>query len=132
MSRLTGINHITLACSDLEVSVAFYTDVLGARLRARWARGAYFDLGSLWLCLDVGVVQPRDDYTHVALDCSDEDFPALAHSISQAAPLWKGNKSEGSSLYFLDPDGHRLEVHAGTIASRLQAYAHRTDITIYD
>jgi hypothetical protein len=29
------------------------------------------------------------------------------------------NLSEGDSLYFLDPDGHKLEAHVGDLKSRL-------------
>ncbi|MBX6279702.1 UNVERIFIED_CONTAM: glutathione transferase, partial [Pseudomonas aeruginosa] len=34
-------------------------------------------------------------------------------------PLWRQDKSEGDSLYFLDPDGHQLEAHVGDLKSRL-------------
>ncbi len=29
------------------------------------------------------------------------------------------NSSEGDSLYILDPDGHKLELHVGDLESRL-------------
>jgi hypothetical protein len=34
-------------------------------------------------------------------------------------PEWKSNRSEGDSFYFLDPDGHQLEAHVGSLESRL-------------
>jgi hypothetical protein len=34
--------------------------------------------------------------------------------------VWKVNRSEGASYYFLDP-GHKLELHVGSLALRLAA-----------
>ena len=48
---ITGINHITLAVRDAEVSFEFYRDVLGFRPLARWPTGAYLLAGDVWLAL---------------------------------------------------------------------------------
>ncbi len=120
---VTGLNHVTLAVRALERSLRFYVEVLGARRRARWARGAYLELGSLWLCLELDPrVAPRADDSHLALSTSAAAFPPLAAAIvASGAALWKENRSEGASLYFLDPDGHKLELHAGDLRTRLEA-----------
>jgi hypothetical protein len=34
---------------------------------------------------------------------------------------FKDNRSEGESFYFLDPDGHQLELHVGDWLSRVEA-----------
>ena len=120
---LGGLNHLTLAVADLGRSFDFYAGTLGCAPRARWARGAYLSCGPLWLCLslDAGAA-PRTDYTHVALDARAGDMDAWRERLAAASvPLWKGNASEGDSIYFLDPDGHRLELHAGNLESRLAA-----------
>ena len=87
--------------------------------------GAYLEAGTLWICLSYDPAargEPNPDYTHLAFDVVDTDFHDLAHRIGQSAVTWKDNRSEGSSLYFLDPDGHRLELHAGSLASRMEHY----------
>lgn len=35
--------------------------------------------------------------------------------------LFKENASPGESLYFLDPDGHKLEIHIGNWKTRIAA-----------
>ena len=118
-----GLNHLTLAVADLERAFDFYVGTLGCAPRARWARGAYLSAGSLWLCLSLdAAAAPRADYTHVALDANPADMDRWRARLAAAgAPLWRDNASEGDSIYFLDPDGHRLELHAGSLESRLAA-----------
>lgn len=128
--RISGLNHLTFAVSDLERSVSFYRDVLGCDLKALWETGAYLTAGDLWLCLSVdgaARTEPHPDYTHAAFGVDVADFEELARKIRAVAAVWKDNRSEGASLYFLDPDGHRLELHVGTLESRLQHYRDNPD-----
>ena len=122
---VTGLNHVTLAVADVDRSIAFYRDLLGCTLRAAWPEGAYLEAGSLWLCLSHDVAaqpDPRPDYTHIALTVPADHFPALSEQVRARCTLWKDNRSEGASLYFLDPDGHKLELHVGSLATRLAHY----------
>lgn len=119
---LKGLNHITVAVSDLDRSFEFYVGVLGMTPQAKWSRGAYLTLGDLWFCLSSNGSRPSDDYTHIAFDVSNDDFPEVERKLLEAGVRqWKDNKSEGDSLYILDPDGHKLEVHAGDLQSRLNS-----------
>jgi catechol 2,3-dioxygenase-like lactoylglutathione lyase family enzyme len=120
---IRGINHVTFAVRDLERAFAFYTGVLGLRPVARWPKGAYLLAGDLWVALVAdrnadGSSSP--DYSHVAFTVEPADFEALAlHVRESGAEIWRENRSEGASLYFTDPDGHRLELHASGLAERL-------------
>jgi catechol 2,3-dioxygenase-like lactoylglutathione lyase family enzyme len=121
---LTGLNHLTLAVADLERSFAFYTDLLGFWPAALWNTGAYLTLGELWLCLSLDPARDAPpgerDYTHYAFTIAQDDFDAFrTRLLAGGAVEWRQNKSEGDSFYFLDPDGHQLEAHVGSLASRL-------------
>lgn len=121
---ITGVNHITFSVRNLEASLAFYTEVLEFQLLAKWAKGAYLSAGDLWLALILDQrlrTVPLPEYTHVALTVTPESFQQLSERIQQAgAEIWQDNRSEGASLYFLDPNGHKLEIHASDLSTRLK------------
>lgn len=117
---ITGTNHITFSVSELSLSIRFYRDFLGMKLHVFWDTGAYLTAGDTWLCLSVGKPEPAGDYTHVAFSIGEEALAELRAKLNQFEIVeWKQNASEGESLYILDPDGHRLELHCGTLATRL-------------
>lgn len=119
-----GINHITFAVADINASFNFYTSVLGLKPVARWDKGAYLKTDEFWIALNVDqninkMKQP--DYSHVAFTCTKSDFPEMKARILEYGCIeWSKNVSEGESLYFLDPDGHKLEIHVGDLESRLK------------
>ncbi|MEN0036622.1 MAG: fosfomycin resistance glutathione transferase [Cellvibrio sp.] len=119
---LTGLNHITIAITDLDTSFKFYNEILEFRPQVRWDSGAYLSLGELWLCLSLDAAKPSQDYSHIALSCDANNFDAIATRLRATKVIeWKQNTSEGDSLYFLDPDGHKLEIHCGNLQSRLES-----------
>lgn len=117
---ITSINHITLAVSDLERSLHFYTQLLGLKGHVSWDTGAYLSVGSLWVCLSVDPVCEKTDYTHYAFTVERANFEWICSTLRKnGIKEWKQNKSEGQSFYFSDPDGHKLEIHVGDLESRL-------------
>ncbi|WP_306522602.1 fosfomycin resistance glutathione transferase [Rheinheimera sp.] len=119
---LQGLNHITIAVSDLDRSLKFYTEFVGMKAVVRWDAGAYLTLGDIWFCLSSDQVAPAQDYSHIAFDITVQDFAVFTKKLKDAGIVeWKQNSSEGNSVYFLDPDGHKLEAHCGNLQSRLSA-----------
>ncbi|HEX7819398.1 MAG TPA: VOC family protein [Sphingobium sp.] len=122
---VSGLNHITLAVADVERSLIFYRDLLGCAVRAVWSDGAYLESGPLWLCLsrdDQARSSPHPDYTHLAFSVTEKDYRRLSERVVAECVIWKDNNSEGASTYFLDPDGHKLEIHLGSLTTRLSHY----------
>ncbi|HEY5259361.1 MAG TPA: VOC family protein [Rhabdochlamydiaceae bacterium] len=119
---ITGLNHVTLAVKDVETSFRFYREVLGFKPLCKWDAGAYFLIGDFWFCLNADQSRvPNPCYTHYAFSVSEEDFEATSRRIQDAgAQIFKDNTSPGNSLYFLDPDGHKLEIHASSWQNRIE------------
>lgn len=121
---IIGINHITLSTRSLERAFTFYTQVLGLRPVAKWPAGAYLLAGETWIALVLdGATRPAQlpEYSHIAFSVNEANFDELADRIIQSgAETWQENWTEGASLYFVDPDGHKLEIHASDLATRLK------------
>lgn len=122
---IKGLNHITIAVKDLEVSFPFYRDVLEFKPIMKSTRNAYFLAGDLWFCLDQDSTtrkEPLPEYTHFAFSVDQSEFGKVSEKLkTYDVKVWKENKSEGDSIYFLDPDGHKLEIHVGNWKSRLES-----------
>ena len=122
---LTGFNHLTLSVSNLSRSFDFYSNLLGLKPEAIWTTGAYLSLAELWLCLSLSreaISERATTYTHYAFSINPEDFEQFKNRLLEhGVRAWQKDSSEGDSFYFLDPDGHQLEAHVGSLASRLAA-----------
>ena len=124
---ITSVNHITLAVTDINRSFEFYRDVLGLKPLVKWDKGAYFLIedgeNSFWFCLNVDSKrEPAPCYTHYAFSINPEKFAEMFAKITHSgAQIFKDNTSPGDSLYFLDPDGHKLEIHVGDWRTRIEA-----------
>ncbi len=120
---LKGVNHITLVVTDIYRAFDFYRDILGFNPLCRWHEGAYFTVGDTWFCLNLDKShQPTVGYTHIAFSVDACDFLSIKEKIiSSGVKIFKENKSEGDSLYFLDPDGHQLEIHVGDYETRINS-----------
>lgn len=123
VNMITGINHLTLAVNDLEESFTFYKDILGLKPIQKSRKSAYFLAGDLWIaivedaCCRSGALP---EYTHFSLNVLPENFNTLKTLLQQSGVVeWKENTSEGYSYYFLDPDGHKLEIHSSGLDARI-------------
>ena len=58
----------------------------------------------------------------VAFSVGNSEFDALSARLAAECVIWRNDKSEGASTYFLDPDGHKLEIHVGELETRLSHY----------
>ena len=120
--KLQGINHLAFITDDMAQTIRFYRDLLGMQLHVSWDKGAYLSAGELWFCLNLGQPKPAADYSHIAFSMQVDALAALRARLPDlAVQQWQKNSSEGDSLYLLDPDGHKLELHCGSLESRLRA-----------
>ncbi|MBX9787094.1 MAG: VOC family protein [Alphaproteobacteria bacterium] len=120
---IKGINHITLAVTDINRSFMFYHDIIGLKPICRWDKGAYFLIDDFWFCLNVDDLRQANlCYTHYAFSVNENDFESMSlRIIESGAFIFKENTSPGASLYFLDPDDHKLEIHVGDWKARVMA-----------
>ena len=122
---INAINHITVAVRDLDISFSFYTDLLGLRPIARWYKGAYLTAGDTWVCLTLDPntrIAPLTEYTHLAFSVSQDNFGSMVARLQESdVTCWQQNHSYGDSFYFLDPSGHKLEIHTSDLQARIEA-----------
>lgn len=125
-----GLNHLLFSVSDLEQSVKFYQDVFDAKLLVKGKSTVYFDLNGMWLALNLEENIPRHEihqsYTHIAFSIEETDFDAVLNKLKKLdVNILLGrsrHEKDKKSIYFTDPDGHKLEFHTGSLQDRIDYY----------
>ena len=128
MIRLVAIDHVVFRVADLDASLRFYTEVLGATVEkvqekiALWqlrAGTALIDLvpldGALGRMGGAGPAEAGRNVDHVCfrvLPWDEEAILALlaSHGIEAEVAQRYGAEGDGPSIYLTDPDGNGLEL----------------------
>jgi catechol 2,3-dioxygenase-like lactoylglutathione lyase family enzyme len=124
-STARGLHHFALVCSDVEETVRFYQDVLGFPLTEIFENRDYpgsnhffFDVGHGNLIaffdfpgLDVGpYAEVLGGLHHIAISVDPEAWGRLRDNLDAAGVEYL--EESGTSIYFRDPNGARLELIA--------------------
>ncbi len=122
-SSARGVHHVALLSSDVETTIRFYQDVLEFPLTELFENRDYE--GSTHFFFDIGNGNAIAFFDFPGLDLGDyaEVLGGLHHlAISVPPDRWATIKArlddlsveyahiDGSSIYFRDPDGARLEL----------------------
>ncbi len=122
-STARGLHHFALLSSDVERTICFYQDTLGFPLvelfENRDYRGSthfFFDVGhgNLLAFFDfpgLGLEEYREvlgGHHHMAISVTEERWAELRTRLADAGVPTE--HVSGDSLYFLGPDGERLEL----------------------
>ena len=118
--RVTGLDHLVLRCADVEVTLAWYLDVLGlgpVRV-AEWRRGeapfpsVRVDDATIIDLLAGVPVDGRLDHLCLVVDRVDLDAIAAsgAFEVVNGPGRRFGAQGDGTSLYVRDPDGLTVEL----------------------
>ena len=131
--RLLGLHHVTVICSDLERTTAFYRDLLGLALvretvndddpdaRHFWFGDAHGTAGTLLSFMEYPEMEPGKvgvgSVHHLALAvASIDELDAwrdyLQHHGHETTEVL--DRGGFHSLYLRDPDGHILEIASRT------------------
>ena len=124
-SSARGIHHVALLCADVESTIRFYQEVLEFPLTEIFENRDYkgsnhffFDVGNRNLLaffdlpgLDLGpYAEVLGGLHHIALSVEPERWVRLRANLDRAGVDYQ--MESGTSVYFRDPDGARLELIA--------------------
>lgn len=127
---IQSINHVTYSVSDIKKSIIFYKDILKAEILVESDKTDYFTLGGLWLALNKEKDIPKNEiqysYTHMAFTIDESEFDDWYQWLrDNDVNILEGcnrDVRDKQSIYFTDPDGHKLELHTGILQDRLNYY----------
>jgi catechol 2,3-dioxygenase len=122
MFSLQGIDHVAIAVRDVERSVTWYRDVLGFERRHQevWGNNpAVVGIATTSIALfPVEGTQPKPSpgrdtlaMRHIAFRADRTNFDSARHELHKRGISFQSeHHGISESIYFLDPDGHEIEI----------------------
>lgn len=126
MIKVRGIDHVAISVKDLNRSLEFYTKILGLSVtRREYSKPGieyFLDCGGGLVGLIQGNEKEGSHFlqdggvggNHVSFRADTQDFDKIVEELRrQNVTISFEKKREKSwSVYFLDPDGNKLEITA--------------------
>ena len=114
MIQATGVDHVVLHVNDVQRAKKFYIEILGMTAYREDSREAFLHAGSQGVALfeKAGGVPltTGNDLNHLALNVAAGTYETLKVALEKQGVAVTGRPGEDRCIYFLDPDGHRLQL----------------------
>ena len=123
MARIRKVGHVVLGVRDPERSIKFYTEALGMECVNKFEdmQMAFFSFGER--DHDIAVIKVPDDqpvgssglaHTALEIEGGEEELRQLYQGLKNygANVEFTADHVLTKSVYFMDPDGNRLEIFA--------------------
>lgn len=120
MAKPMRVGHLVLNVKDLAESTRFYTEILGFEISRQTPTGTFLTCGKIHH--DLALFQAPEDalpvtngqlgLNHFAVQVSDlDELTEVYHNLKGRDVVMDHNTDHGmtSSVYFMDPDGNRVE-----------------------
>ena len=114
--QLKFLDHVSLACRDLDEGIRFYRDVLGGEMVVAEGAFALFNLAGARVGISSAgctFMQPGDEYPHVAFNCDADALVKMRDWLNACGvpttDFWTRQGIE-TLMFFRDPSGNVIEL----------------------
>jgi catechol 2,3-dioxygenase-like lactoylglutathione lyase family enzyme len=114
--RIAGLDHVAIEVADLDAAERWYAETLGLeRAHPEWDPPRIMAAGGTGVALfptaDGAPVEPLPHLNHIAFRVDRDSFDSAREELARrGVELRESDHGSAHSIYFTDPDGHRLEL----------------------
>jgi catechol 2,3-dioxygenase-like lactoylglutathione lyase family enzyme len=114
--RIEGLDHVAIEVADLDAAERWYAETLGLeRAHPEWDPPRVMAAGgtgvALFPCSDGEQADDFPHLYHIAFRVNRVSFEAAREELTRrGVELRASDHGSAHSVYFTDPDGHRLEL----------------------